>query len=165
MDTTQGDSTIAVAGLDLDISSVVQESVVLESGEGSEGGSDGADGDGSGTPGPGGTSTDSDETTTTTTTTLSEESLSDKQEQDTSREQQLNEADLECLVDMGALGGAVVTAAIEAAQQEATALVHQYEDISDPKDKEGVEEWSVKQKVPVQVSVPTMKMKVTLVKV
>ncbi len=39
----------------------------------------------------------------------------------------------------------------------------QYEDISDPKD-EGVEEWSVKKKVPVQVLVPTMKTKVTPVK-
>ncbi len=74
-DTTQGNSTIVVAGSDLDVSSVVQESVVLESGEGSD--SDGGDGDGSGTPGPGGTSIDSDETTTTMTTTLSEESLSD----------------------------------------------------------------------------------------
>ena len=115
-DMTQGNSTIAVAGSDLDISSVVQESVVLESGEG-------GDGDSSGTPGPGGTSTDSDETTMTTTT-LSEESSSDEQEQDTLQEQQLNEADLECLVDMGALGGAVATAAIEAAQQDTAALVH-----------------------------------------
>ena len=164
VDMTQGDSTVAVAGSDLDVSSVVQKSVVLESGEGSD--SDGGDGDGSGTPGPGGTSMDSDETTTTTTMTSSEESLSDndKQEQETSREQQINEAHLEHLVDMGAPGGAVVTVAIEAAQQEAAALVHHYKDISDPKDDEGVEEWSVKKKVPIQVSVPTVKTKVTLVK-
>ncbi len=161
VDTTQGDSTITVAGSDLDISSVVQESVVLESGEGSDGG----DGDGSVTPGPGGTSTDSDETTTMTMTS-SEESLSDndKQEQETSHEQQLNEVDLEHLADMGAPGGAVATAAIEAAQQEAAALVHQYKDISGPKDDEGVEEWSVKKKVPIQVSMPAVKTKVTPVK-
>ncbi len=112
-DTTQGNSTVAVAGLDLDAYSVVQESVVLESGEGGDGG----DGDGSGTPGLGGTSMDSDETTTTTTTS-SEKSSSDndEQEQDTSREQQLNKADLECLVDMGAPGGAVATVAIKATQ-------------------------------------------------
>ena len=160
-DTTQGNSTIVVAGSDLDVSSVVQESVVLESGEGSD--SDGGDGDGSGTPGPGGTSIDSDETTTTTTTTSSEESSSDKQEQDTLREQQLNEVDLECLADTGALGGAVVTVAIKAAQQEDAALVHQYKDISDPEDDKGVEEQSVKKKVTVQVSVPAVKTKVTLV--
>ena len=137
-DTTQGDSTIAVAGSDLDISNVVQESVVLESGEGSDGG----DGDGSGTPGPGGTSIDSDETTTMTTMTSSEESSSDndEQEQETSREQQLNEADLEDLADMGALGRAVVTAAIKAAQQKAAALMCQYKDISDPEEDKGVEE-------------------------
>ncbi len=41
----------------------------------------------------------------------------------------------------------------------------QYKDISDPKDNEGVEEQSVKKKVPVQVSMPTMKTKVTLVEV
>ena len=142
----------------------MQESVVLESGEGSEGDGDSGDGDGSGTPGPGGTSTDSNETTTMTTTTLSEESSSDEQEQDTLREQQLNEADLEHLVDMGVPGGAVATVTIEATQQEAAALVHQYKDISDPEDNEGVEEQSVKKKVPIQVSVPAMKMKVTPVK-
>ena len=165
-DTTQGDSTSAVAGSDLDVSSVVQESIVLESGKGSEGDgdSDGGDGDGSGTPSLGGTSMDSDETTTMTTTTSSEESLSDEQELDTLREQQLSKADLEHLADMGAPGGAVVTVAIKAAQQEAAALVHQYEDISDPKDDEGVEEWSVKKKIPVQVSVPAMKTKLTPVK-
>ena len=162
VDMTQGDSTIVVAGSDLDMSSVVQESVVPESGEGGDG--DSGDGDSSGTPGPGGISTDSSDTTMMTTTTSSEESLSDEQEQDTSREQQLNEADLEHLADMGALGRAVVTAAIEAAQQETAALVHQYEDILDPKDDEGVEEWLVKKKVPIQVSVPAVKMKVTPVK-
>ena len=163
-DMTQGDSTIAVAGSNLDISSVVQESIALESGEGS--GGDGGDGDGSGTPGPGGTSMDSDETTTTTTMTSSEESSSDNDEQEpeTSREQQLNEADLECLVDMGAPGRAVATVAIEAAQQEVAALMHQYEDISDPEDNEGVEEWSVKKKVPIQVFVPAVKTRVTPVK-
>ncbi len=42
-DMTQGNSTIVVAGSDLDISSVVQESVDPESGEGGDG--DGGDGD------------------------------------------------------------------------------------------------------------------------
>ena len=109
--------------------------------------------------------TDSDETTTTTTMTSSEESLSDndEQEQETLREQQLNEADLEHLVDMGAPGGAVATVAIKATQQEAAALMHQYKDISDPEDDKGVEEQSVKKKVTVQVSVPAVKTKVTLV--
>ncbi len=150
---------MAVAGSDLEISSVVQESVALESGEGSDG-----DGDGSGTPGPGGTSMDSDETTTMTTMTSSEESSSDnEQEAETSREQQLNKVDLEHLADMGVPGMAVVTTAIQATQQEVAALVHQYEDISDPKD-EGVEEQSAKKKVPIQVSMPAMKTKVTPVK-
>ncbi len=81
-----------------------------------------------------------------------------------SQEQQLNEADLECLADMGAPGGAVVTAAIEAAQQEAAALVHQYEDISDPEKDEGVKEHAGKKKVPVQVYVPVVKTKVTPIK-
>ncbi len=121
-DMTQGNFTIAVAGLDLDVSSVVQESVVPESGECSEGEGDSGDGDGSGTPGPGGTSTDSNETTTMTTTPSSEESLSDKQEQGTSREQQLNEVDLEHLVDMGVLGGAVATVAIKATQEVAVSV-------------------------------------------
>ncbi len=71
-ETAHGDLTVTVAGSDLDVSNVVQESVVLESGEGS-------DGDGSGTPEPSGTSTNSDETTTTTS---SEESLLDKDEQE-----------------------------------------------------------------------------------
>ncbi len=157
-DVTQGDSTIAVSGSDLDVSSVVQGSVGLESGEG-------GDGDGSGTPGPSGFSMDSDETTTTTMTS-SEESLSDNDnhKQETSREQQLNKADLEHLADMGAPGRAVATAAIEAAQQEAAALVHQYKDISDPEDDKGVEEQSVKKKVPVHVSVPAVRTKVMPIK-
>ena len=71
---------------------------------------------------------------------------------------------MECLADMGAPGRAVGTAAIKATQQEAAALVHQYKDISDPEDDEGVEEWLVKKKVPVQVSMPTVKTKVTPVK-
>ncbi len=68
------------------------------------------------------------------------------------------------MADLGAPGREVATAAIEAVQQEAATLVHQYEDISDPEDNEGVEECVVKKKVPIQVSASAIKTSVTPIK-